>query len=51
VVVKKIQSWKGKTPFSPETGALMDVFGYAYAADQGVFELDELEPDEHAMDS
>jgi hypothetical protein len=43
VVVQKIKSWKGRATISPEGGALTDVFGYAFAADRGVFELDDVE--------
>jgi hypothetical protein len=42
LVVQKIKSWKGRSLVNPEGGALTDMFGYAFAADYGVIELDDI---------
>jgi hypothetical protein len=47
-VIKKIKSWRGRAPVSPDQGLMTDYFGYVFAADKGVFDLSLAEED--AMD-
>ncbi len=48
-VLTKIRGWGSRAPNAPDTGVMFDVFGFEYAADQGVFDLSEfpLDEDEH----
>ncbi len=41
LIIEKIRSWKGKKPFSPEGGAMTDVFGYLYAEEHGIVDIPE----------
>jgi hypothetical protein len=48
-VLKKIRSWRGGPPHSPDVGVMTDVFGHAYALDKGVFELEDIDYIETAV--
>ncbi len=45
-VLTKIRGWGSRAPNSPDTGVMFDVFGFEYAADQGVFDISDLPLDE-----
>jgi hypothetical protein len=50
-VIKKIRAWKGRTPTSPATGLMTDYFGYVFAEEQGIVELEIDTDDDDYMDT
>jgi hypothetical protein len=44
-VVKKVKSWRGRPPSSPEHGVMSEVFEQFFAAHKGVVELDDISLD------
>jgi hypothetical protein len=49
-VIEKVRSWRGNPPLSPDSGVLTDLFGHAYAEEQGILGLEQFEMEEDAME-
>jgi hypothetical protein len=45
-IIERVCTWKDNVPLSPETSILTDYFGYVFAANKGIFDLDGIMVDE-----
>jgi hypothetical protein len=48
-ILTKIPGWGTRVPNSPNNGVMYDMFGFEFAADQGIFDLADVRSDDYEM--